>query len=510
MSTSPRFSFTNPRVKTIGIALAASSAAAFIGWSSARRAAVAPPAPNGQAVNASLLSTGSVANAATPAGEPTLPALLPVDKILDAIPDNRSVVPGAPVKKVDSAIARLKAAAQQKPDDAKTWIQLGDTLMQKARETAEPNYYTYAENVYVKSLSLAPNDPEALLGIAWVTSTRHQFTESISWANKALVGAPRLHAAYGLIGDAYVETGDYDSAFTAYQTMLDIRPDVSSYSRGAHLLYLTGDLRKATWLMDKAVKAGGPYAENSAWCRAQLADMYLSEGATFAARREIEPAIKLTPDNYQLQLEMGRVEEAEGNLQDAIACYEKAVAITPQHVALVALGDLYTATGDKAKAETVYAQAEKTHDHHMVGGLKDELYMARFFVDHDRQMDRALKIAEGRTDTQNPVDADNVAWVFYKSGKFAEAKTMINKALSKGAPDASRLFHAGMIYAKMGDRFPAQEYLNRALTLNSRFSVRDAPVAVATLRELGSKPRPIALASPAAPAARATAPTLTR
>ena len=483
MLSSPR----DPRLKTVALALAASSVAALVGWGAARHNA-APPAASATIAAAPVKGDMAV----VPATPQT------VDQILDAIPDGRSVAPGAVAKKVDSEIARLKIVARSKPGDAKTWIQLGDTLMQKARETAEPNYYSWAETVYQKSLALAPDNAEALLGIAWVTSTRHQFTESIGWANKALAAAPRLHAAYGLIGDAYVETGDYDNAFKAYQTMLDIRPDASSYSRGAHLLYLTGDRRKAIWLMDKAVKSGGPYAENSAWCRAQLADMYLNEGATLPAQQMIEPALKLTPDNYNLLVEMGRIQEAEGNLKGAIDSYQKAVAITPQHVALVALGDLYSATGDKTRAEDVYSQAEKTHDHHLVRGLKDELYMARFFVDHDRQMDRALQIAEGRTDTNNPVDADNVAWVFYKCGKTAEAKTMINKSLSKGSPDAMRLYHAGMIYAKLNDRFPAQQYLQRAVDLNPHFSVRELPIALAKIHELGAAPRPVALPSPQA------------
>ena len=494
MNEKPRFSLRDPRAKTVAVAVVASTVAALVGYGAARRNAAAPPAANSA-------QTAAASSLPAPArGEAALPAPESVEAILDAIPDLRSVAPGAVSKKVDVVIARAKNSARAKPDLAKNWIILGDALMQKARETAEPNYYDYAEKTYIKALSLAPQDAEALLGIAWVTSTRHQFTESIDWAKRALAVAPRLHAAHGLIGDAYVETGDYENAFQSYQTMLDIRPDVSSYSRGAHLLYLTGDRRKAEWLMKKAVDAGGPYAENGAWCRAQLADMYLNEGASFPARQIVAPALKLLPDNYQLLSEMGKIQQAEGDLKGAIASYEKAVAVTPQHVALVALGDLYGATGDTARAEAMYGQAEKTHDHHMVKGLKDELYMARFFADHDIQMERALTIAQSRTDTENPVDADNVAWVFYKSGKFDQAKTMINKSLGKGEPDASRLFHAGMIYAKLGDRFPAQEYLNRALLLNPHFSLRDATVAVAALQELGSKPRPV-VASVPAPAA---------
>ena len=46
---------------------------------------------------------------------------------------------------------------------------------------------------------------------------------------------PTARRAYGLLGDAAVEMGDYEAAFKHYQKMLDIRPDLSSYSRGAHL-----------------------------------------------------------------------------------------------------------------------------------------------------------------------------------------------------------------------------------------------------------------------------------
>ncbi len=124
---------------------------------------------------------------------------------------------------------------------------------------------------YQRALDLKPNNVPRLNGMAWVNGGRHEFEKSIEWANKAIAISPKDNDAYGLIGDADVEMGNYDAAYTHYQQMLDIRPDTSSYSRGAHLIWLMGDKRKAMWLMAKAIKAGGPYAENTAWCRAQLA-----------------------------------------------------------------------------------------------------------------------------------------------------------------------------------------------------------------------------------------------
>ena len=83
-------------------------------------------------------------------------------------------------------------------------------------------------------------------GMAWVAGGRHVFDQSIEWANRALKIDPGNAPARGIIGDAALELGDYDRAFDEYQKMMDLRPDLSSWSRGAWLLWLTGNPSKAT------------------------------------------------------------------------------------------------------------------------------------------------------------------------------------------------------------------------------------------------------------------------
>ena len=48
------------------------------------------------------------------------------------------------------------------------------------------------------------------------------------------------------------------------------------------------------------------------------------------------------------------------------------------------------------------------------------------------------------------------------------------------------LFHAGMIHEKLGDRVDAQKLLYQALSLNPEFHPIYAPIAAATLAELGA------------------------
>jgi hypothetical protein len=184
---------------------------------------------------------------------------------------------GTPTK-TEKDIAKYKITVETRPTDASAWAKLGDSLMQKARESANHQYYDWAEKAYEQSLTITPTQSDALTGMAWVSGGRHQFDKSIEWAQKSLALNPKDDAAYGLIGDAQLEQGDYKAALVTYQKMLDTRPNMASYSRGAHLLYLMGDTRKAMWLMTKAIKAGGPYSENTAWCNAKLAEMLMGEG----------------------------------------------------------------------------------------------------------------------------------------------------------------------------------------------------------------------------------------
>jgi tetratricopeptide (TPR) repeat protein len=206
------------------------------------------------------------------------------------------------------------------------------------------------------------------------------------------------------------------------------------------------------------------------------------------AENILKDALKAAPNienDYVFLATMGQVKAAQGKHTEAITFYEKAAAIAPQHAGLVALGDLYIATKQLQKAEEIFTLVEKTHEEHKKYGNSDELYIARFFADHNRQLPRALAIAEAHKDTKNAVGADTVAWVFYKNNRLPEAKATIDRAMGAIAPDASTLFHAGMIHAKLGESNIAKKYLYQAMSRNAHFSLLDAPVASETLQKLG-------------------------
>jgi tetratricopeptide (TPR) repeat protein len=388
----------------------------------------------------------------------------------------------------DDEINKASEAARSHPTDA-AWSRLGDALMQKARETLDLSYYGRAEAAYRKSLALNPNYPNALVGEAWVLSGRHEFEQSIEWANKALKTEPNRADAYGLLGDAATEMGDYDSAFEHYQKMLDLKPDIASYSRSAHLLFVTGGFKKASLLMSKAIGAGGAYPENKAWCIAQMALLDFAQGAYLPADQLLTQALKDTPNNYHLLAAMGKVKAAQKDFPAAIEYYKRAQAIVPQHDVVVGLGDLYALEGRSDEAGRQYALVDFLRELNKANGVIGDLQMAHFLADHDRDLGEALRLAETEYKTRPTVyGADTLAWCYYKNGRIPEARKYSLKALSQNTPEAMFFYHRGLILAKAGEIGAARKALYQALSQSPYFDPLGAVAAMKAVQELGSVP----------------------
>lgn len=413
-------------------------------------------------------------------------------------------------KNTDAEISEFEAMAALKDASAEDWIRLANARMQKARDTLSHDF-SAADEAFSKALGIAPDSTEAMVGMAWVRNSEHHFNEGKKWAEKALVINPRHHDAHALLGDHAVELGSYDEAYDHYQTALDIRAELSSYARAAHLLWLTGDASQAQILMKKAIASGGPYPENIAWCRAELALMQFHSGALAAAESEALAALEAAPENPRCLTIMARVLAAKGEIPEAITLYKKSVSNSPSHEALAALVDLHNLQGDgdgeKVWFDRVLAyhgkgmehshsknhKHKEEHQHHETHGhehpASEEL--ALFMADYDYHIEEAVQEVEKVYETYQSIKTANAAaWCYYKSGDLRKARLFIDRAMKWKTRDASILYHGGMIYLKLGDAQKARDLLSRALSLNPRFHPIHSQTASATLASLAAQPKP--------------------
>lgn len=385
----------------------------------------------------------------------------------------------------DKLIQSLQERLRANPNDWQSYSQLGLAYLQKARETGDPTYYLKTEEALDKALSFQADDYASIGAKGALALARHDFSAALEWGEKARQINPDRTYAYGVIADAQVELGRYAEAIETLQTMVDLRPDMSSYSRISYIRELHGDLEGARELMQLAVDSGTPNAESTAWVRTQLANLYFNSGDLEQAELAYQLSLQNRPDYVYALAGLGRVRAAQGNMEDAIKLLKQAVRIMPLPEFVITLGDLYQAAGQQEAADQQYQLVAAIETLHRANGVDMDMEIALFNADHDKNMTETVALARKAYANRPSIHgADALAWALYKTGNYEEARTYAVEALKLGTKDSLKLFHAGMIALELGDKEQARQYLEDALAINPHFSLLYAEEARNTLQEL--------------------------
>ena len=387
----------------------------------------------------------------------------------------------------NDVIAQTQAKLKTHPNDWQAVDLLAGAYLQKVREVGDPSYYPKVETLLNRALAHDASDAEATTLIGTLALARHQFMAALDWGRKAHALDPASSRALGIIGDAQTELGRYPEALRSVQQMVDLRPDLSSYARVSYARELFGDVPGAIEAMQKAVEAGGPVPENSAYTRVLLGNLYLNAGRPQQADREYRQALFEYPGYPYGLAGIARVEAATGRYPDAVGHYRQAVDTYPLPDFVIALGDVYAATGDQRRASETYDLAAAEQQLYRANGVDLDAELALFDADHHRDLSAALLAARAAmADRPSVRTADILAWTLFQTGDDRDAEAASRQALRLGTQDATMFFHRGMIEARLGQTAAAIADLHQALYINPYFSLLWAPVARSTLTSLGA------------------------
>ena len=181
-------------------------------------------------------------------------------------------------------IAQLRMQLQRTPRNPALQAQLGLSLLAQVRTSGDPLLYLQAEEALNRALAVAPDQLDALIGQGVLALARHDFDGALLWAERAEVLNPYRAQIKGIQVDGLVELGRYAEAAAAAQAMVDLRPDLHSYTRVSYVRELYGDVDGAIEAMTAAVEAGTQGSEPALWSLAQLGDLHLGQGDLAAAR----------------------------------------------------------------------------------------------------------------------------------------------------------------------------------------------------------------------------------
>lgn len=375
-------------------------------------------------------------------------------------------------------IRSLQDRLRRTPRDGKSWALLGLAYQQRARETADPAYYSKSGGALRRSLAIDRRDLIATSGLGSLELSRHRFAAGLVLGREAIALSPTTARNFGVVGDALVELGRYPQAFRAFDTFARLRPGLSSYSRISYARELLGDQTGAVAAMKLAVGASVDAPEASAWTRVQLGKLYWSRGQLNAAATQYRQALEYFPGYVYAYDALAGVEWARGRSARAIALEQRAVDTIPLPQFVGQLGDMLRASGRPAQAERQYATEDGIRRLLAANGVKTNLETALFDVDHGLRLRQSLALARKAQRERPSIDGDDVlAWALARNGECGEALGYSKRALHLGTHDATKYFHRGMIERCLGNGAAARAWLGRAVALNPHFSVLWSPVA---------------------------------
>lgn len=392
---------------------------------------------------ASLVAALSAVFAATRTDVIDVPAAL--ERLLDRRTDG------------ERAIAFAQAKLDAAPNDPRAVAGLASAYLFRVRETYDPNLYAKAGVLIERAIAAAPKDPDVAIAAANLALSRHDFAQALRLGLIAQAAAPARPAVYGILTDAHVELGQYAEAVVSAQRMVDLRPDLASYSRVSYLRELHGDLGGAIDAMRRAVEAGAPRAEGTAWSQVQLGNLYLAANDLDAALHAYDEALQRI-DGYVFAIAgQARVRVARGDLAGAVVLYDRIAQRLPVPDFVIALADLHERLGESGRAAQDAVLVDAMEQLLKANGVRTDVDLALFDADHDLRLGEALSTARTEYAVRPSVTvAMTLAWTEYKTGDLHAASVHAKEALRLGWRDPAAVRRAETIARAAGDVALAQ------------------------------------------------------
>ncbi|HTK82700.1 MAG TPA: tetratricopeptide repeat protein [Bacteroidota bacterium] len=358
---------------------------------------------------------------------------------------------------------------QKSPETVKNYIELAQIFLQEARVTGRHHeYIPKADYLVTQALERNPQSYDAITTKAAIAMTMHHFAEAKELASRAVNLQPHSASAYGMLCDAELELGEYAAAVAACDKMLAARPDLRSYARASYLREIHGDIPGAIHAMEMAAEAGVAGQENRAWALYNLGKLFLNEGRIDTAGFIFNGILQERPEYAFALSGLAQVKRAQGKDQEAVDLLSKAAQITPEHLFVEQVADLYSSTGREAEARGVSKIVLDMFGQHEKGGWNINREYAMFCATHGMNLDEALsRIKNEYQSRPHNIDVlETYAWVLYNLHRPLEAVPYIEQAVRLQTKSCTLAYHAGMIYQAAGQKDLAEKYLALAKNEN--------------------------------------------
>ena len=247
-----------------------------------------------------------------------------------------------------------------------------------------------ARAAYERAIEIDPRYGDVFNNMATLLHKQGRLDEAITWYQRAIKRFSDYEEIHQNLADAYSQKGLLDSAVSQYERALAIDDRKGEiWSNYGQTLYQAGESVEAEKAFYRALEllpgAPEPYnnlgniladrhdfdravelyekalamkPEGVADVMSNLGDAYRRKGALVKARRTLEEAIAVDPDNAGHYERLGLVDRAAGNDSSALIYFEKAISLNPKSSKpRVELGEILAERGHHEAAIRSYRAA---------------------------------------------------------------------------------------------------------------------------------------------------------
>lgn len=349
---------------------------------------------------------------------------------------------------------------------------LAGLMLQRGRETGNPEDFRRAEEAARRSLALGTAHNAGTYRIlAASLLDQHRFVDALEAARGLVEADPEDPSYRALLGEVQLEIGDYEAARVTFESLESARMHLAVAPALARWHEITGDSRTARSLLyaarDQALARLDLPRATTAWFHFRVGDFELQHGRLKEAEAAFRAGLAVRPDDYRILAGMARLEAARRNWERAIEYGDQAIAQVLDPATLGLMSDAYAALGDTANADE-HAQVMEIS----IQNEQEAFHRAwsLYLLDHGRRVPEVSAQAAEEIRTRRDVYGhDLLAWALFKQGRPADARAAMTQALRIGTQDAMLFFHAGMIERALGNDEAARRHLRRALDVNPHF-----------------------------------------
>ena len=369
-------------------------------------------------------------------------------------------------------------------------INLADAYLDRSRVSGGLDDLNRAATALDRAARTAPYPAQVAVRRAQVAFSLHDWLGAMRRADAVLRDDPTNLAALGVAADARLETGDEAGARSGYQQLAQLAPSPAAWSRLGRMAFLTGHADSAVPLVARAAdvsrQEGAPDAE--AFYEFQLGDLQRAAGNLDGAMASYQRALVALPDYVPAMAGLAAVRNAQGDRDGAIELLETATARLPQPELVAALGDLYALAGRPADAQAQYRLVDGIAKLSAASGSVYDRQLSLFAADHDRDVAAAVRRARAELAVRRDVYGhDAMAWTLFAAGQIDAAATEAAAALALGTPDPRIAYHAGLIAVVQGDDARALPLLRLAVRGIAMLPPLQQPRARDALAELEAR-----------------------